>query len=220
MSNDADQLVDALVADLEPVEPLPPLRRAAIWILAAVTASTTCVFCYQFLTGVQLLKPNLANADLMGIAAHLTLAGGALAVALASSVPGREPVERAGLVAVGIGTIVTLAAVYAGSSLPESAYGTSWWRMTTYCLSVAAIPALVPAALLTQFALRGAPFRPLRTLAFGALSAVAFATLPGHLSCPGGGPGHSLIAHHLAPVFGGVLILGVTASLWPRQRAS
>jgi hypothetical protein len=85
---------------------------------------------------------------------------------------------------------------------------------------LATLPALVPAMLLVEFARAGAPYRPVRTLAFGAVATVAFTTFPGQFGCPCPGALHGVLAHLLAPATGGALVFLCAAFLFRRPRVA
>ncbi len=219
MNQSSEGLISGLVRDLRPVDPLPPLRRVASGVLLVVAGMLALTFVYEFVMGIGLLKPRLGATDLIGIAGHLSLASGALALALAASIPGRGALERLGCLGVVLGASLTGVAIIGFDATPgDEALRTGWLRMTASCLSTAAIPALVPAVLLARFAARGAPHRPLLVLGYGSLAALGFATLPGQLSCPSSDALHALVSHQLAPVVGSLFVLAATTLVWQRMR--
>jgi hypothetical protein len=144
----------------------------------------------------------------VSIGGHALLALGGLAAALASCVPGRDTLERAGYAAAvaGAGAVVAIAVL--GLRAGHGAeVGPLFAADALVCTLMATMPALVPAMLLAQFARAGAPHRPAWTLGLGAVAAVAFTTLPGQLGCAIGDVLHEAVAHTLAPATGGVFVL-------------
>lgn len=219
---DTSGLIDTLVRDLARVKPLPALRRVAGGLLAVIAALLALVFAVQLAMDLPLIKSGFGRADVLGSVGHGILAAGALAVALASCVPGREALVRAGL-GIGVVGVALTGAAIAGlpASSTRGAVDPLWWSATTSCLLLASLPALVPALLLARFATRGLPRRPLATLGFGALAALGFATLPGQLGCPSTDLLHRLFGHQLAPLVGAVFVTGVAGSAFYalRERA-
>ena len=220
MSDPARRMISDLTRDLSPVRRLPRLPVVAAAVVGASLALALAGLLAWGAAGHAMLKPGLGLFDALVVSGHLALASGALILALASCVPGRESLERIGGWVLGAGGLVTLLgiAVLLRAPAPAPAVGSF-----AACTLVAVVPALVPAALLASFAGRGAPHRPWRTLAFAALSVVGFGTLAGHLGCPNSAALHLVMGHLIAPFSGGALVFAALRLLYrpalPRIRA-
>lgn len=209
MSEGTERVIAQLSDDLAPVRRYPTLLAAAALVVLISLLMVAGMMGYDLMGGRALVKASLAMHDLLGVLGHYVLAVGALGCALGSCVPGRESVERACLGVAGLGILVTGVAglqVLLGSAAPAGTLGAEV-RWMFQCTLAALVPALIPAGLLTYFAARGASHRPLRTLAFGALATVSFATLPGHLGCTNEGVAHTLLGHMLLPLLAGAIVL-------------
>ena len=220
MSPRTEELIARLARDLRPVEPLAPLYKVSTRLLVA-TAVVVGLAAAVGIAGGLLLPAAPTRSGYASIAGHLLLAFGALAVALASCVPGRERLERAGYLATaaGAGTAIAIA-ILLFRSAPPGGLGFVWTADTLVCTLLSTLPALVPAVLLVEFVRSGAPHRPSRTLAFGAVATVAFATLPGQVGCPCPGVLHGVIAHLFAPLTGGAVVFLCSSLLFYRGRVS
>jgi hypothetical protein len=220
MTTRTDDLIADLIRDLRPVKLLSSLYRVSARVLTLTAATVALAAALGVAGGLLLPKPPTISVA-AGIGGHLLLALGALAVALGSCVPGRDALERTGYVAAAVGAGTTIAvAIFVLRSGPPSGLGLAWAADTLVCTMVATLPALVPAVLLVEFARAGAPHRPARPLAFGALATVGFATLPGQLGCPVPGALHGAVAHLLAPATGGAVIFLCSVLLFGRDRAA
>ncbi len=215
MSGRTDQLIRELTRDVAPVRRLPRLGQVALGVVGTAALLIAISLALAWTRGQPLVKPELLPHDLLGVLGHLVLAGGALGLGLASCIPGRERTQRAGLWGLAAGAALTLTAttVVLVTWVP-GAVGIPFLRGTGWCTLTAVVPALVPAVMLALFAGRGAPARPLLTLACGAVATVGFATLPGHLGCLREGSLHTLLGHMLVPVSGGLLVLGLMRLLY------
>ena len=210
MSPSTEEWIGRLSGDLRAVTRLPRLRAAFGWIAGSAAALVALAMGIAALAGPGALKHDLRPVDAVGAAAHLALAAGALAYALAACVPGRERARRAAArVAAGGAAGTALAAAWLLFGPAPWAAGPGLASGAVVCTLEALWPALPPALLLTAFAARGAPHRPGRVLLAGAVAALGFGTLPGHLGCPDSAAAHTLLGHLLAPLSGGLLIFGV-----------
>lgn len=219
MSDDPTRsLVRTLVEDLRPVRPLPPLRRALALVLGVGAVAGGA--------GLWLLG---ANPELLAVASRypsfaviwaglLVVAVGGVTAALAAAVPGRDlearvafTVTTAGAVtAVGVGGAMALLGPASGvPAAPASAAG--------LCASMAMLLSLPAAAVACGFVLRGAPGRPLASLAAAAAGAVALGAFANHMACRQHDALHLLFGHALAPMFA-ALLFAMPAWFWLRSR--
>ncbi len=203
---ESEELVRELARDLEPVQPLPPLRFVVagllgLWGLVAAV-------------GVVVLgsRPDLAEAWLGrgGVAfvfGGLGLAGVAgLVAAVGLGVPGREGLVRLGVLAAGIGMALAAAAgsvLLFESPMPWTGSG---WTADLTCLAVAVAVGVLPAVGVVAFAGRAAPFRPLVLVVAAAASAAALGTVAAQASCPMADLRHLLTGHVLAPAAGALVL--------------
>jgi hypothetical protein len=212
-------MVESLVRNLQPVRPLPRLRRMALLVLGVGGIAAGI--------GVAFLG---ANPDLLEAARRypaflaiwvglLIVAVGGVVAALAGAVPGREPESRAafGVTALGAGLAVGLGGILAFSG-PEAAVPAAPASASGLCASMAALLALPAAAVLLGFVLRGAPGRPLASLAAAATGAMALGSFANHMHCVQFDAAHLLMGHALAPL-AGVVLLGLPAWLILRRLA-
>ena len=207
MSGSSEQLIRDLARDLSAVKRLPRLRFVALSVVGAAGVCLGLYLVLELAQGHTVFKSKLAASDVLGSTGHLVVGGGALLLALASCVPGRDPMVRAGAWALGAGATVTLAAAITLLSVQAVApIANGFFAGTAACTLTAVVPALIPAAILAAFVARGAPSRPTLTLCLGALAVTSLGTLPGHLGCMEPGTLHTLVGHLLAPVTGGAAI--------------
>ncbi len=213
-----ERVIQRLAEDLAPVRPVPRLRVA----LATVLAAWAAVLAFVLLRDgarAELWGSLFSNAAFGGVFVGLALAAiGGAAAGLASGVPGREAVVRtgsaaalAGLAAAAGLCLVFLAAFGASDGSPFSTDG--------ICFRRSAVFAVLPAAGLVAFSVRGWVQRPLRAGAIALLGAVALGSLVAHVSCPFFGARHLLLGHVGAPValaLLGALPLGLTLRRFAR----
>jgi len=202
----AEDLIQELTRDLEPVRPIPPLRN----VVAGVVGLWLVVAC----AGVWILgmRPDLAEAtiaDLGVTAVFVSLMGAGLLgviAALALSVPGREQLARVGLlgglgalaIAGGLGTLL-----FARSPVAEvpAAMGSD-----LVCLGIACAVGLLPGLGVVWFAGRSAPYQPLVLVLAAAAGTAALGAVSAHASCPYADLRHMLVGHVLAPAAGALLL--------------
>jgi hypothetical protein len=207
VSESTEHLIRDLTRDLAPVQRLPGIGWVAASVLAAALLLIGLSAALMLLAGRDLPRSGLQAYDLLAVFAHLVLAAGALTVALASCIPGRDPAVRLGTWVAAAGVALSLLAAWLLlGTRPAGSLSLPFARDSLWCTLVAVLPALVPAAIITVFASWGAPHRPLRSLMFGALAVVAFASLPGELSCENQAWLHKLAGHLLAPLTGGAIV--------------
>ncbi|MCP3985038.1 MAG: DUF1109 domain-containing protein [bacterium] len=204
----SEDLIRELARELEPVQPLPPLRFVVggllgLWALVAAV-------------GVAVLgsRPDLAQAWLGrgGVAfvfGGLGLAGVAgLAASVALGVPGRERLVRLALLAAGVGMVLAAGGgslLFLESAMPWNGGG---FRADLDCLAVALVVGIFPGLGVVAFAGRAAAFRPVVLVVAAAASAAALGTIVAQASCPMVNLRHLLMGHALAPAVG-VLVLSV-----------
>jgi hypothetical protein len=195
-----EQLVDELARALEPVRPLPSLRRQALalagaWALSAGLAAVWI--------GVR-PHANLGRGSESDVlAAVLALLGASgLAAGVASRVPGRErlALAAAALVAAGIGIVAALCLSESGPLVETASFAADLG-----CIRHALLLGIPTGLLAAALAIRGAPWRSLRAAVALAIGAAAAGALLVHLCCPSLEPRHWLLAHALAPLFAGAL---------------
>jgi hypothetical protein len=219
VSPSSERLVESLAGNLQPVRPLPSLRRMALLVLAVGGVAAA--------GGVVYLG---ANPDLVEAARRypaflaiwvglLVVAVGGVVAALAGAVPGREPEARAafGVTALGAAIAVGLGGILAFGG-PEAGVPAAPAWASGVCASMAALLALPAAAVVLGFVLRGAPGRPLAALAAAGAGAMALGSFANHMHCVQFDAAHLLMGHALAPL-AGVLLLAVPAWLVLRRLA-
>jgi len=194
------RLLQFLVDDLTPVEPLPPLRRV-IGVVLAVGGVSMAV-------GLVLLgsRPHLLDAathhpvfGVIALGLPLVAVGG-LAAALAGSVPGREMEARVASLLMAVGALTALGGgallAFSGSA---AATGLGPVEILWMCASSGLVLGIPAAAVGIAFVLKGWPAHPLGALVAAAVGATALGTFAIHLSCQQLGAGHLIVAHFLLP---------------------
>ncbi len=204
MNDRHEALILELASELQPVQPLSTLRRVGVAIAGAALLNACLFLGIPLALGVSV--ESQTAAELWTLAAHLELASGGLALALASSVPGRQQLERAGLAILVVGVAVAVASAPALRGAGLERIEVAWLGGAGVCTLAATVLAVFPAAILLRFVARAEPFRPSWTLAFGGLGALALGAVPVRIACNSDGPLHDLVAHSLAPLTGGLLL--------------
>jgi len=199
----ADDLINALVRDLEPVVPLArPRIRLWRWMMASVVvgAASVAVLGRRGDLGGAVFTPPFQAHVLFLILATVSSAGAALALAI----PG-EPVKswRRGAPVLALGAWV---AWLAGELLPLAASGGAAWPAAGWgCVAKAFVIGVTPGLLLAVMVGRGAPSDGRGTVTFAALAAAAVGALGVELTCPLDGAMH-LLLWHAGPVMVVVLL--------------
>ncbi len=204
-----DDLIDALVRDLEPVSPLSlPGERLRRWMMASVAvgaASVAVLGRRGDLASTIFTQPFLAHI------AFLTLAAvSSAAAALALAIPG-EPLRswRRAAPVVALGAWL---AWLAGELMPLLAAGGAAWPAAGWgCIAKAFAIGATPGLLLAVMVGRGAPTDVRATVTFAALAAAAVGALGVELTCPLDGPTHLLLWHA-----GPVMVVVLLAALFGR----
>lgn len=202
----SDELVQELVADLEPVRPIPALGTAVagvvgIWLAVAVLGLS--------LKG---LRPDGLGSFMVllgpgGIFAGLGMMGaGGIVAGIALGIPGREGTARLAVLfsmlglglGAGVGTYLFVQSPSAGMQ------GDGMTDLT--CLLVACGVALLPSVGVAILAGRAAPFRPLVLVIAAAAGAAALGAVTAQAICPYDGLRHLMLGHLLAPAAGALLL--------------
>jgi hypothetical protein len=212
-----EDLVQQLVRNLPPVKPIARLRVAAagvvaLWV-AAVVATGWTTGAWPRLGEAAFWADPITLTILLGLGA---VAAGAVVAALASAVPGRERLARAGGMGAGIAAIWLIGCgLWAvGGSASESAGGL--FAGSACCLAHALVLA-IPAALAASFYLsRGAPQHRLFASGVAAAGAAGLGALAVHTTCSMAGGFHLLLGHCLTPMIAGLVFALPLAGLIQR----
>jgi hypothetical protein len=215
-----EDLVQQLVGDLSPMKPIARLRVA---VLAVVALSIAAVVATGWMTEkwprfgeAAFWSDPLSVAILFGLT---TAAAGALVAALASAVPGREPLARAGRIGAGTAVVYLLGCGLWAIAGGESESAASLFAGSASCL-VHSLVLAIPAALAASFYLsRGAPQDRLIASGVAAAGAAGLGAVAVHATCSVAGGFHLLLGHCLTPVIAGLLFALPLAGLirrWSR----
>lgn len=204
-----NDVINALVRDLEPVSPLPlPRVRLRRWVMAsvAVTAAAVAVLGRRGdLTTTLFAQPFQAHVTFLILAAVSSAAA-----ALALAIPG-EPVgawrRAAPVIAIG-----AWLAWLAGELMPVAAAGAAAWPAAGWgCVAKAFAIGASPGLILAVMVGRGVAADVRATVTFAALAAAAVGALGVELTCPLDGPMHLLLWHA-----GPVMVVVLLAALFGR----
>jgi len=210
-----EQRIRELVADLEPVEPLPRLR----WLAAGAVGLAAAGAGLEWALGGP--GPRLDVWDQSGFLAVLlglaAVAAGTTAAALASSVPGRERTGRLGWGLAALGA--TAIAGFGLAALASGAAGSEGFAWPWFCIGRAGWIGVLPAAALALFAARAFAARAATTALAACLGAMALGAGVVQLSCRDEGALHVWVGHALGPALLAGL-LAIPCALWLRRRAS
>jgi hypothetical protein len=201
-----EDLVQQLVQDLPPVKPIARLRVAATGVVAL---SVAAVVAMGWMTGawprfgeVAFWSEPITAAVLFGLS---VVAAGAVVAALASAVPGREPLARVGQISAGTAVVWLIGCGLWAVAGGESESTASLFSGSASCLAHALVLA-IPAALAASFYLsRGAPRHRLIASGIAAAGAAALGGVAVHATCSVAGSHHLLLGHCLTPVIAGLL---------------
>jgi len=143
----------------------------------------------------------------------MVAAAGAVVAALASAVPGREPLARAGRIGAASAAVWSIGcglwAVVGGAGEPAA----SLFAGSASCLAHALVLA-IPAALAVGFYLsRGAPQHRLFASGVAAAGAAGLGAVAVHATCSVAGGFHLLLGHCLTPIVAGLLFALPLAAL-------
>jgi hypothetical protein len=212
-----DELVTRLVEGLEPVRPLPPVRRQMLGMAGAWALSAALAGAWLGLHPLAAIARGSVSAALVAALALVGVAG--LTLAIACRIPGRERLALAGAggVALGIVPLIVL-----GLGLPGSPSEAGTLVQCLDCAGRSLLLAMPAGVLSLALALRGAPWRSLAAGMGLAVGATSLGALLVHLSCPSPSAWHWLAAHALAPLGAGagagVLVAWILDRLGVRSR--
>jgi hypothetical protein len=210
-----DELIERLVAEAEPVQPLAdPDRRAAWWTAAALATTVLAVLYFGLRRDAAEVWRSpmvLARVALLGVTVWL-----AVTTAFRLSVPGGEPRVRARwwpVIALGALVALSTAEVLTGAVSGSMGSPLRSWM----CVRKVAFAGAVPAILAVLLIRRAAPLEPRWTAFLGVLGAGAAGALTSEMACSIEAPVHTLLWHILPVAVFGVIGLGIGAVLWRRR---
>jgi hypothetical protein len=215
-----EDLVQQLVGNLAPMKPIARLRVAAsavvaIWVATVVVVSWMAGVWPRFGEAAFWSDP-ITVAVLLGL---VVAAAGAVAAALASAVPGRERLARAGWIGAGTAAVWLIGFGLWAVARDESAPVANLIASCAVCMGSAVVFA-VPAALAACFYLsRGAPRHRLIASGVAAAGAAGLGAVAVHAICDVAGGYHLLLGHCLTPITAGLLFALPLAALirrWTR----
>jgi len=202
------ELIESLVADLRPVHRFPRVGTALAIVLAAWSGLAFAAW--------RLLQARLGDvlARVSGDATFVLLVGALLVAALAgsiaaiaSAVPGREAIERAGLRAAGVGLGAAVAAGLVATALGVGA-GTTPPAKDLACFTLGTTVGLPPLVALVVLERWGFVQRPGRSGLLAVIGALGLGALAIQVCCHYPGARHMLLGHVGVPVVAGALLLG------------
>ena len=201
-----EDLVQELVQNLPPVKPIARLRVAAVGVvalwIAAVVATGWMTGAWPRFGEAAFWSDPITVAILFGLT---VTAAGAVVAALASAVPGREPLARAGRVGAGAAVVYLLGCGLWAVAGGESESAANLFAGSASCFAHALVLA-IPAALAASFYLsRGAPQHRLIASGVAAAGAAGLGAVAVHATCSMAGGFHLLLGHCLTPVIAGLL---------------
>ena len=201
-----EDLVQQLVQNLPPVKPIARLRVAgslvvALWVAAAVATGWMTEKWPRFGEAAFWSDP-ITVAVLLGL---MVAAASAVVAALASAVPGREPLARAGRISAGMAVVWLIGCGLWAVAGGESESAANSFAGSASCLAHA-LGLAIPAALAASFYLsRGAPQHRLIASAAAAAGAAGLGAVAVHATCSAVGSFHLLLGHCLTPIIAGLL---------------
>lgn len=214
-----ERLVRDLVGDLQPVRPVPRLRRVVVgvlgvWLLAAPL--------YRIVPGPKANLEGFLWDDLGFLALFSALvltAGGALAAALAGGVPGRARAERVGRQVALTGLALGFVGAWIALLSPVRGAAQISPARHLICASRACILGVAPAVVAALFLSRAAPRRPWIAAGLATGGCVALGAISIHAFCGAFGGVHWLLGHWLGPMVGAALLTLPLAVLVSSRRA-
>ena len=206
-------LIDELVARLEPVRPIAPIgRRLALLLAVPLPVALVAFAVYGLPQGRGGL---LGDLPFTGVLVGLALAAlGACTSALASVVPGRETLQRVagGLALLGLAMAVGVGAVR--TPWGQAAHAGALTQ-SLVCIGHGVLFAGLPILAALLLAARGWSGRPGVTVVSVLVGGGAAGALIVHLICPATSAFHVLCAHTSTPL---LLAAGLGALLAPAMR--
>ncbi len=206
MTRPTEVLIHELATELAPVRRVPRLRSVVALALAIGGASGAAWLGFagpQFAAHPPERMPYLIAL----LATTVVAALGGVCAAGASYVPGRERVERVGMLLLCGGPIAALAIALwsVAGGIAFGPVGSEWLSWGATCAAGTALLAIPCAAALVHFARRGAPERPALSLALGGAAAATLAGVAVQLACSSCDLAHAAIFHVALPVALGAL---------------
>ena len=209
----SEDRIHALVRDLRPVRPIPPLRAG----IAAVVGSGLAVIGVGWLFGTHLPRAwaDSAWSDprflviLVGLA---LVAIGAISSALASAVPGRERAARASFRIGMLGLSIALASGLWGIARNTFGFGSSDLSAYSACLVSALALGLASCVVACVLIGRADMRRPNASAALAITGSVSLGAVAVHASCPAGDALHQLVAHASAPLIAAAVLTPLVAA--------
>ena len=201
-----EELAQQLVRDLPPVKPIARLRVAGPLVAAL---SVVAVVATGWMTGnwprfgeAAFWSDPITVAVLLGL---MVAAAGAVVAALASAIPGRESLARAGWISAGSAAVWLIGCGLWAVAGGESEFAASLLAGSASCFAHALVLA-IPAALAASFYLsRGAPQHRLIASGAAAAGAAGLGAVVVHATCDAAGGFHLLLSHCLTPIVVGLL---------------
>jgi hypothetical protein len=202
-----------LARELEPVRPIPPLRKVAGVVAGAFLLALLVGWALSDSAHGLVPAPRWSTPDFLAVLAGLVAAaGGASLAAIAGSVPGRDEEARVGrwlgLAGLGVAVLAGCLAAFSGDGASRVGAVSS-----AGCFAVALGLGLAPAFLIWVFLARTLASRPRRHAAWGAIGAVALGGIVVQATCPTVGGLHMLLGHSLAPIWAALLLAVPAGSL-------
>jgi hypothetical protein len=190
-----DRLLQALVEDAGPIEPIHSMGRVAAGLCA--------IFGVWWIASVWLLGGVRDAASLVDVVTDGFFLGlvssivGATGAVLAAREPGRETAARGAvtLAGVGVAVILTTFAMRVADGAAGSSLGAD-----LHCALASACVGSVPAVMLLGVALGGWRGRPLVSSIAAATGGVALGAVAVHVTCPAQGAWHVLLGHCVLPL--------------------
>jgi hypothetical protein len=199
----------ALVRELKPVRPIPPLRVG----VAAATGIWLGLLGVLALSGMLETRPwrhsDWSDPAFLLVLVGLALLGfGSTIAALASVVPGRDRATRIGLGVGALGILIALTSNRLWISLGDLVMSREELAACMECLSHATGLGALTALTTCVFVGYGFLRRPNASAALALVGSVAFGAIVVHTSCLATSPVHLLVSHVLAPtIAAGILTL-------------
>lgn len=203
------RLVDALVEDAAPVEPIHPTGR----VMAGMSALYVIwwVGCVWALGGIRDLAAWLdviADGFFVGLLSSLA---GATGVALAAREPGRDRMGRSALALAAVGGAAMCATFLVRVGAPGDVLRLG---VEANCTLHAALLGAVPAAMMGMIARGGWRGRPLAASLAAAASGVALGAIVVQATCPATGAWHVMFGHYVFPLIAAAFAGGAAALVW------
>ena len=205
------ELVENLIADADPVRPLPPPgRRLDAWLVLSLGAVLTVVALLLH------VRPDVTTAIVTGpflcaVGSSLAAAWAVAWLALRAAIPGEEPGRREMRFAIVLSVAAILVVLLAPARTPASL--ASFVGIGLRCLLGTLMLAAVPWAALLLALRRGAPVTPGRAGALAGAAAFLMAAAGMRFVCSIDEAFH-LLAWHTAPIAAGAGVSALVGAAW------